>query len=58
VVIKIRSVQQQASLLTNDFGYAGMGVTEGIDSDTADEIEIAVAVEIVDVATFAAMKGE
>ena len=58
VIVKIGGVQQQSGLLADDFGDARMGVTERIDADAANEIEVTVALQIVNVASFATVECE
>jgi hypothetical protein len=50
VVVKIRGVDEQRGLLADRFDDAGMGVTQRVDADTCNEVEIAVTVDVVNIA--------
>ncbi len=58
VIVKIGAVNQQAGLLANDFQNARMSVTERVDADAGEEIEIAAAFQIVNIAALSARQNE
>ena len=58
VIVQIRRVQNQASLLPDHFGELRVRVAERVHADSGDQIEIAFAGGVVNVAAFAAMQHE
>ena len=58
VVVQIRGVDEQRGLFADDLDDARMRVTQRVHSDAGDEIEIAGAVRIVNVAAFAPMHDQ
>ena len=58
VVVEIGSVQQQAGLLANHFREARVRVAQRVDADAGDEIQIALAGSVVDIAAFAALQKQ
>ena len=47
VIVEIRRMDQQPGLFADDFGQARMGVTERVDADTGDEVQVALAGHII-----------
>ncbi len=58
VAVEVRGMEAEGGLIGNGADDAGVGVAEGIDADAGDEVEIAAAGGIGDVAAFAAVDGE
>lgn len=56
--VEVRGVDEESGLFADHFGDAGMGVAEGIDTDAGDEVEIAFAVEIIEIDAFAAVEDQ
>lgn len=58
MAVEVRGMEAEGGLIGNGADDAGVGVAEGIDADAGDEVEIAAAGGIGDVAAFAAVDGE
>ncbi len=58
VVIQVRAMDQQPGLFAEDLQNARMGVAQGVDPDPRQEIEVAAALQIVQIAAFPARKDE
>ena len=58
VVVEIGAVDQQGSLLANHLNDAGVGMTQSVDTDSGEEIEIPLALKVVEVAAFSTGKRQ
>ena len=58
VIVKIGAVDQQAGLLADHLEEARVGVSQRVHADSGDEIQIAAAFRVVDVAAFAAGQNQ
>ena len=58
VVVKIRRVDQQGGLFADHLDDAGMGVAQRVDADARDEVEVACAVDVVNIAALSPMRDQ
>jgi hypothetical protein len=58
VIVEVRCVKQEPSLLAQHLCNLRMGVPERIHTDAADQVKVPVSLEIVNVATLTAVKSQ